>query len=330
MIIEHNQLSMDPIKVDGILSWPKPRNVTDVQALAGFTGFYRRFIDGYAKLFAPLYKLTKKGVPWQWDKEQEEAFQLIQQAFTTAPVLLMPNVDKPFRIECDASDYATGAVLEQQGEDSLWHPTAYLSKAMDPAERNYNIHNKELLAVFRSFKAWRHYLEGAKHQVDVFSDHKNLVYFAKAQTLNRRQARWATFLTRFDFQIFHKPGTSNHSDPLLRRTDHRIGLEQDGAPKVLFLARPVDISVVVPADPSHLKERIVAVLDQDITATAVRSAKQSNDMRVRNSFANWDDVLATAKEQTKGASIDERNARAGEKPEQVWGFIATKPRLIYK
>jgi hypothetical protein len=139
---------MDPIKVDGILSWPKPKKVTDVQALAGFTGFYRRFIDGYAKLFAPLYKLTKKGVPWQWHKEQKEAFQRIKQAFTTAPVLLMPNVDKPFCIECDASDYTTGAVLEQKGEDNLWHSTTYISKAMDPAERNYDIHDKELLAVF--------------------------------------------------------------------------------------------------------------------------------------------------------------------------------------
>jgi hypothetical protein len=140
MVIEHNHLSMDPIKVDGILSWPTPKNVTDVQALAGFTGFYRRFIDGYAKLFAPLYKLTKKGMPWQWHEEQERVFQRIKQAFTTAPVLLMPNVDKPFRIKCDASDYATGAVLEQKGEDNLWHPTAYISKAMDPAERNYDIH----------------------------------------------------------------------------------------------------------------------------------------------------------------------------------------------
>jgi hypothetical protein len=232
-----------------------------VVTLAGFTGFYQHFIDGYAKLFAPLYKLTKKGVPWQWDGEQEEAFQRIKQAFTTAPVLLMPNIDKPFCIECDATDYATGAVLEQQGEDNLWHPTAYISKAMDPAKRNYNIHNKELLAVFQLFKAWRHYLEGANHQVDVFSDYKNLVYFAKAQALNRQQARWATFLTRFDFQIFHKPGTSNHSNPLLRRADHCTGLEQDGAPKVLFLARPVDILVIVPANPSHLRERIITTLD---------------------------------------------------------------------
>jgi hypothetical protein len=148
MVIKHNQLSMDPIKVDGILSWLKPRNVTDVQALAGFTEFYQRFINGYAKLFAPLYKLTKKGVPWQWYKEQEEAFQLIKQAFIMAPVLLMPNVNKPFCIECDASNYATRAVLEQKGEDNLWHPTAYISKAMDPAERNYDIYDKELLAVF--------------------------------------------------------------------------------------------------------------------------------------------------------------------------------------
>jgi hypothetical protein len=92
---------------------------------------------------------------------------------------------------------------------------------MDPAERNYNIHDKELLAVFRSFKAWRYYLKGANHQVDVFSNHKNLTYFTKAQILNQRQARWATFLSRFDFQMFHKAGTSNHSDPLSRQADHR-------------------------------------------------------------------------------------------------------------
>jgi hypothetical protein len=87
----------------------------------------------------------------------------------------MPNVDKPFCIECDASNYAIGAVLKQKGEDNLWHPTAYISKAMDLAECNYNIHDKELLAIFQSFKAWHHYLEGANHQMDVFSDHKNLI-----------------------------------------------------------------------------------------------------------------------------------------------------------
>jgi hypothetical protein len=134
-------------------------------------------------------------MPWQWLDEQEEAFQHIKTAFVTAPILLMPNVDKPFRIKCDASNYAIGAVLKQKGEDDLWHPIAYISKAMDLAERNYDIHNKELLAVFRSLKAWCHYLEGAQHPINVFSNHKNLIFFAKAQMLNCRQARWATFLT---------------------------------------------------------------------------------------------------------------------------------------
>jgi hypothetical protein len=128
-------------------------------------------------------------------KNRRKCSKRIKQAFTTAPILLMPNVDKPFCIECDASDYATGAVLEQKGDDNLWHPTTYISKAMDLAERNYDIHDKELLAVFQLFKAWHHYLKGANHQVDVFSDHKNLIYFAKAQILNQRQARWATFLS---------------------------------------------------------------------------------------------------------------------------------------
>jgi hypothetical protein len=183
MVIEHNSLSMDPIKVDRILSWPRPKNITDVQALAGFTGFYQCFINGYAKLFAPLYKLTKKDVPWQWHDEQKEVFQCIKRAFTTAPVLLMPDVDKLFRIECDASDFATGAVLEQKGDDDLWHPTAYISKAMDPAECNYDIYDKELLTVFRLFKAWRHYLKGANTRWTYSATTKTLSTLPKPRRL---------------------------------------------------------------------------------------------------------------------------------------------------
>ena len=146
----------------------------------------------------------------------------------------MPDTDQPFRIECDASDFATGAVLSQQAKDGKWHPCAYISKSLAPAERNYPIYDKELLAVVRAFEAWRHYLEGATHQVDVWTDHKNLEWFRTSQKLNRRQARWSLYLSRFDYKLTHKAGSTNKSDGLSRRPDHKRGVELDNSGEVLL------------------------------------------------------------------------------------------------
>ena len=106
-------------------------------------------------------------------------------------------------IKCDMSDFATGAILSQRGEDGQVRPVAFHSAAMKPAERNYQVYNKELLAMIRALKEWQHYLEGAKHQVIIFSNHQNLTYFNQLQTLTRQQARWAHFLTCFDIDIRH-------------------------------------------------------------------------------------------------------------------------------
>src|SRR5437016_14250070 len=99
---------------------------------------------------------------------------------------------RPFCIEADSSDYATGAVLSQVSPaDEKWHPVAFLSKSLSPVERNYEIHDKEMLAIIRSLQEWRHFLEGSEHQVEIWTDHKNLEYFMSAKQLNRRQARWS-------------------------------------------------------------------------------------------------------------------------------------------
>jgi RNase H-like domain found in reverse transcriptase len=107
---------------------------------------------------------------------------------------------KPFWIEVDSSDFSTGAVLSQQSsKDDKWHPIAFLSKSLSPVERNYKIHDKEMLAIVRSLKEWRHFVEGAEHQVEIWTDHKNLEYFMTAKKLNWRQAHWSLLLARFDF-----------------------------------------------------------------------------------------------------------------------------------
>jgi len=138
---------------------------------------------------------------------------------------MSPQDSEPFRIEADSSDFASGAVLSQQlpGEGK-WHPVAFYSKSLSPVERNYEIHDKEMLAIIHALEEWRHFLEGAQHPVEIWTDHKNLEYFMTAKKLNRRQARWSLYLARFDFKLTHRPGRSmGKPDALSRRPDHGKG-----------------------------------------------------------------------------------------------------------
>jgi hypothetical protein len=113
MIISHGHIEMDPAKLSRVTNWPRPEKVKQVKVFLGFANFYRRFIQDFTKLAKPLTILTKKDQPWTWSDDQEQAFQALKRAFTTAPILRIPNDVNPFRLETDASDFATGAVLSQ-------------------------------------------------------------------------------------------------------------------------------------------------------------------------------------------------------------------------
>lgn len=152
MILGHGKISMDPVKLAGVLEWPTPKNLTDVRSFLGFGNFYRRFIRNFSEKARPLNDLTKKDVKWRWTEEEQKAFDNLKQAFTTAPVITQPDPEKPFRVECDASGFAIGVVLSQQHEGH-WHPCAYLSASMSEAERNYDVHDRELLAIMKTFEA---------------------------------------------------------------------------------------------------------------------------------------------------------------------------------
>jgi len=128
------------------------------------------------------------------------------------------------RMEVDVPDYATGGVLSMECGDGLWRPVAFLSKSLNETERNYKIHDKEMLAIIRGLEAWRHLLEGVQYKFEIWTDHKNLEYFMKAQKLNRRQARWALYLSRFDFTLKHVAGSKmGKADGLSRRADWKVG-----------------------------------------------------------------------------------------------------------
>jgi len=207
LVISENKVEMDPVKVTGVRNWPTLENQTDVQAFIGFVNFYRYFIWDFTTIARPLFDLTHSDKAWNWDAKEREAFERLKMAVTTAPVLVLPQDSEPFCIEADSSDFASGAILSQQlPREEKWHPVAFYSKSLSPVERNYEIHDKEMLAIIRALEEWRHFLEGAWHPVEIWTDHKNLEYFMTAKKLNHRQARWSLYLARFDFKLIHRPG----------------------------------------------------------------------------------------------------------------------------
>ena len=287
LIISNGKIEMDPVKIDGVASWPEPTCVKDLQSFIGFVNFYRRFIQGFAEIARPLHDLTKKDTPWTWDEVQKAAFKELKNRVTSAPVLIFPDDHKPYKVEIDASNYAYGGVLSQQGKDDKWHPVAFLSKALTPVERNYDIHDKEMLAIIRALEEWRHYLEGTKHTFEIWTDHKNLEYFMTAKKLNRRQARWSLFLSRFDFTLHHRPGKlSRKPDALSRRPDHGKG-ENDNEDVVLLKPSYFKIQamkqghVLINGEERNLLKKIRNAKDLDESVIkAVKELKQSSSKKL--------------------------------------------------
>jgi len=148
LIISEDHVEMDPVKVAGVAEWPEPTNKREVQSFLGFANFYRRFIRDFSLHAGPLFDLTRNDQKWKWEAPEAAAFQKLKEIVISAPVLTTPADDQPFCIEADSSDFATGAVLSQLlAEDGKWHPVAYLSKSQSKTERNYEIHDKEMLAI---------------------------------------------------------------------------------------------------------------------------------------------------------------------------------------
>ncbi|KAK3541219.1 hypothetical protein QTP86_016809 [Hemibagrus guttatus] len=184
--ISSSGIQMDKGKITAVRDWPAPATVKKLQRFLGFANFYRRFISNYSSIADPLTNLFRnKPKSLLWSPAAEGAFNTLKRAFTTAPLLIHPDPDKPFVVEVDASTAGVGAVLsQQQGNPSRLHPCAFFSHKLNPAERNYDIGNRELLAIKLALEEWRHWLEGARHLFLVLTDHKNLEYLRAAKRLN--------------------------------------------------------------------------------------------------------------------------------------------------
>jgi len=200
-IISPEGLQMDDSKVQTIRDWPTLQKVKEVQSFLGFSNFYQRFIANYLDMMIPLTCLACKNAPWVWSSDCVEAFGLLKTAFTTAPILHHFDPNLPPIVKTDMSDYAIAGILSMHTDDDDVHPVAFYSCTLSGSELNYDTHDKELLAIFKAFKTWRHYLESPRHMIDIITNHKNLKYFATTKTLTRRQAQWSKYLLAFNMVI---------------------------------------------------------------------------------------------------------------------------------
>ncbi|KAL6277398.1 hypothetical protein ACE6H2_020999 [Prunus campanulata] len=293
-VISAEGIYVDPRKIEAVVNWVQPTSVTEIRSFLGLAGYYRRFVEGFSVIAAPLSRLTRKDVQFEWTEECEQSFQELKKRLTTAPVLALPDNSGNFVIYSDASLQGLGCVLMQHDR-----VIAYASRQLKKHEQNYPTHDLELAAVVFALKIWRHYLYGETCQI--FTDHKSLKYIFTQKELNLRQRRWMELIKDYDCTIEYHPGRANVvADALSRSTNASIAhfkgvyiplmgelrkeeveLEwsQQGALLASLYVRPI------------LIERVIAAQLEDPNLCVIRSEVESG---IRKDYAIREDGALVA------------------------------------
>ena len=232
-IVSAEGIATDPEKIAAIKQWPVPQNLKQLQAFLGTAGYYRQYLPEFATVAKPLHQLTSKGAEWKWDQEAQAAFEELRHRLTTAPVLGYPDPRLEYVLDTDASDVGVGAVLSQvqQGQERV---IAYFSKTLSPAERNYCVTRRELLAVVKAVKHFRPYLYGQRFTLR--TDHASLMWLCRRQEPAHQIARWLELLSEFQYSTEHRKGAKHgNTDGLSKRAcidckQCKRTAERDGSP----------------------------------------------------------------------------------------------------
>jgi len=196
---------MEEKKVEAIREWTAPSWKKDLQRFLALVNFYHKFVKDFSMIARPLHELTGNS-PWEWLPHHQTAFNTLKNAISDATILHTPHNTGKFKVEANSSDFAVGGTLSQL-QGGHWKSIAFLSKSLSPAELNYEIYDKELLAIITCLDKWHQYILGVPEPFEVWSDHKNLEYFWKPQNINRWQAQWVSMLADYDFSLHHLPGS---------------------------------------------------------------------------------------------------------------------------
>ena len=208
VVVGREQVQMKNDKVKAVKKWKTPTKIKEVESFLGFANFYRWLIKNFSHTARSLNELKGKK-EWKWGEEQQKAFEELKEKITSQLVFALPKRKRRFQVETNALGYAIGAVLSQE-QDSKWKPIVFLLRTMQQAEWNYEIYNKELLAVVEAIIKWRQYLLNTKETFKVLTDYENLKYFREPHKLNGRQARWYLKLQDYDFVLWHISRKDEH------------------------------------------------------------------------------------------------------------------------
>jgi hypothetical protein len=215
-------LRADPAKVKAIVDWPVPKNQKDLRKWLGLANYLHKYSENYADMARPLSNLLKKDADWCWNTEHEDAFVAVKESLLHAPILALPDPDRPFSVVCDASDFAIGCALLQADAEGRERVIAFESRQLKAAEKNYPVHDKELLAMKYALVKFRVHLLGSKPFV-IFTDHVSLRTATQSPHLSQRMARWLSFFAEYNFEVKYKSGRQNGlADALSRRPDYEL------------------------------------------------------------------------------------------------------------
>ena len=221
-IVGEHGVRPQPEKLAVVHAWPTPKDPGDIRSFLGLCGFYQRFVPDYATIATPLTNLLHKSCTWTWGSEQEKAFATLKQRLLQAPVMIIPDVKQPFLLHTDASEVGIGATLSQTDSAGQLRLVSCMSRKLNPAEKNYPVHEKEMLALVNALEHWRHYLLGA--QVQVRTDNSALRYLQKTPRPSARQIRWLEKLQQYTMEIVHIPGRDNAAADALSRLPGRTDM----------------------------------------------------------------------------------------------------------
>ena len=247
-VVTRDGLKPNPAKVEAIKLLPPPANVPELRRFLGMTGYYRRFVAGYASIAEPLVALSRGNTPWSWTPACASAFETLRSHLCSAPVLAYPDWSRPFLLQTDASDVALGAVLAQVNDDGVEQPVAYASRTLSAPERNYSATDRECLAVVWAVGLHRPYLHGSPFTI--VTDHSALTWLQRLKDPTGRLARWLLTLQEYDFQIVHKPGRQHTNADYLSRIVAPVSTDPEPASSALS---PTDLAAAQRADPICLE-----------------------------------------------------------------------------
>ena len=283
VVIEKDRIKMEKQKMKIVLKWPISKLVKDIQKFLRLANYYRQFIKDFAKITRLLYELTRKEQKWEQKIRQKKSFEELKKRFTIKLMLVVPDLDRKIRMEVNALDFVIEGVLSIECENRRWRPVVYLSKSLNKTEKNYEIHNKEILAVIMRLEVWKHLLKDTKLKFKVWTNYKNLEYFIKVQKLNRRQTRQTLYLFRFDFTLKHVLGKRiDKTNSLSRRIDWKVEFKNSNKNQKLIKKEQVRkiIEVVVKGLETMLIEKIKRAREKD--KEIVRVVEEMKKVGMRN------------------------------------------------